>query len=127
VLCLCDDIDSLPDSSSAALEELARRGRDERVRIVAATDNRWAQRAYSGLAPELRKAKQGVLLGTDIELDGDLVGVRLRAPLEPLGLPGRGFLVSAGKAELVQVAQASDLRDPAAPPATIGNDESGHS
>ncbi|HSV38865.1 MAG TPA: FtsK/SpoIIIE domain-containing protein, partial [Nocardioidaceae bacterium] len=111
VLCLCDDIDALPDAASATLEELARRGRDEAVRMVATMDNRWAQRAYSGLAPELRKSKQGILLGTDIDLDGDLVGVRLRTPLEPFGLPGRGFLVGRGVAELVQVALATDLRD----------------
>lgn len=125
VLCLVDDLDALPDAASTTLEELARRGRDESLRVVAATDNRSAQRAYSGLAPELKKSKQGVLLGTDFELDGDLVGVRLRAPLEPLGLPGRGFLVRAGQAELVQVAQVGEVRDPSAGGHAIGNDESG--
>ena len=93
--------------------------------MVAATDNRWAQRAYTGLAPELRKAKQGILLGTDIELDGDLVGVRLRSPLEPLGLPGRGFLVSRGAAEVVQLALAPNVRDSAAGTPEFSNDKSG--
>jgi len=107
VLVLCDDADAYAERASAALEELARTGRDAPVRVVAASDNRWAQRAYSGLVPELRRSKQALLLAPEIELDGDLVGVRLRAPLEPIGMPGRGFLVAGGRAELVQLAQPS--------------------
>jgi S-DNA-T family DNA segregation ATPase FtsK/SpoIIIE len=104
VLCLVDDVDSLPDSVSSALEELSRRGRDEPLRMIATADNRWAVRAYSGLVPELRRSKRAVLMNPDIELDGDLAGVRLRTPLESASLPGRGFLASAGAFDLVQVA-----------------------
>jgi S-DNA-T family DNA segregation ATPase FtsK/SpoIIIE len=115
VLCLCDDVDELSETASQLLESLAQRGRDEPVRLVAATDNRTALRAYSGLVPELRKAKQGLLLSPDVELDGDLLGVRLRPPLERPGGPGRGFLVSGGVAELVQVARPlTDLDSSAA-------------
>jgi S-DNA-T family DNA segregation ATPase FtsK/SpoIIIE len=105
VLCFVDDADSLSDQAGAALEELARQARDHPVRFVAAVDNRWALRAYGGLVPELRKSKQGVLLGPDIELDGDLVGTRLRTPFESLVGPGRGFLAQRGVSELVHVAQ----------------------
>jgi S-DNA-T family DNA segregation ATPase FtsK/SpoIIIE len=111
VLCLVDDADGLPDSVSATLEELARRGRDEPVRFVAAVDNRWAARAYGGVVPEVRRSKQGVLLAPDVELDGDLVGVRLRPPVERLGPPGRAYFVRHGAAELVQVAQFGDDGD----------------
>ena len=105
VLCFVDDVDTLPDSASAALEELARQARDLPVRFVAAADNRWALRAYGGLVPELRKSKRGVLLAPEVELDGDLLGTRLRAPFESLAGAGRGFLVQAGGSELIQVAQ----------------------
>jgi len=105
VLCFVDDVDSLPDAASGALEELARLARDLPVRVVAAADNRWALRAYGGLVPELRKAKRGVLLTPEIELDGDLLGTRLRPPFESLSGAGRGFLVQAGVPELIQVAQ----------------------
>lgn len=108
VLVLVDDADGLPDAASAALEELARRGRDEPVRVVTAVDNRWAARAYAGVVPEVRRSKQGVLLAPDVELDGDLVGVRLRTPLERLGPPGRGYFVQHGVLELVQVANLGD-------------------
>ncbi|HEX3932969.1 MAG TPA: FtsK/SpoIIIE domain-containing protein [Nocardioides sp.] len=104
VLCLLDDVDSMPDEVSTALEELSRRGRDEPVRLVAAVDNRWAMRAYAGLVPEIRRGKRALLMSPDVELDGDLAGVRLRTPLESLALPGRGFLTSSGVFELVQVA-----------------------
>jgi S-DNA-T family DNA segregation ATPase FtsK/SpoIIIE len=108
VLCLCDDVDSFPEAASSALEALARRGRDEPVRVVASADNRWALRAYGGLVPEVRRSKQALLLCPDVDLDGDLVGVRLRPPLEVLTGPGRGFLVQTGHAELVQIAHLGD-------------------
>jgi S-DNA-T family DNA segregation ATPase FtsK/SpoIIIE len=104
VLLFIDDADSLPEAASLVLEELSRRGRDEPVRLVVAADNRWAGRAYSGLVPEIRRAKQGVLMSPDVDIDGDLVGVRLRTPLESSSLPGRGFLARSGAYELVQVA-----------------------
>ncbi|SFC44684.1 DNA segregation ATPase FtsK/SpoIIIE, S-DNA-T family [Nocardioides terrae] len=107
VLVLCDDADTYGERASSALEELARTGRDAPVRVVATSDNRWAQRAYTGLVPEVRRSKQALLLAPEVELDGDLVGVRLRAPLEPIGMPGRGFLVTGGRAELIQLAQPS--------------------
>ena len=122
VLCLVDDADALPDSTSSALADLARRGRDELVRVVVAVDNRWAARAYGGVVPEVRKSKLGVLLAPEVELDGDLVGVRLRTPLERLGPPGRGYLVQHGVTELVQVAQFDDdgANDREGPSAAVG-------
>ena len=105
VLVLCDDVDAWDDAASEALADLVRAEREGPLRVVVASDNRSAQRAYAGLVPEVRKSKQGVLLSPDIELDGDVLGVRLRAPLEPVGAAGRGFLVSRGVAELVQIAR----------------------
>ncbi|WP_159083486.1 FtsK/SpoIIIE domain-containing protein [Nocardioides terrigena] len=105
VLLLCDDVDAWEDPASEDVAELVRRERERPLRVVATSDNRSAQRAYAGLVPELRKAKQGLLLCPDVELDGDVLGVRLRPPLEPLGAAGRGFLVSRAVAELVQIAQ----------------------
>jgi DNA segregation ATPase FtsK/SpoIIIE, S-DNA-T family len=51
----------------------------------------------------LRRSRTGLLLQPDLPGDGDLLGARLprRVPV-PL-VPGRGFLVTAGSAELVQV------------------------
>jgi S-DNA-T family DNA segregation ATPase FtsK/SpoIIIE len=115
VLCVCDDVDELSEAAAQMLESLAQRGRSEAIRFVAGTDNRAALRAYSGLVPEIRKAKQGLLLAPEVELDGDLLGVRLRPALERSGGPGRGFLVCGGVAELVQVARPFADLDSSAP------------
>jgi S-DNA-T family DNA segregation ATPase FtsK/SpoIIIE len=73
--------------------------------MVVAVESRAALRTYSGVIPEIRKAKQGLLLMPDVDIDGELMGVRLRTPLETVHLPGRGFGVRAGVTELVQVAR----------------------
>ncbi|MEJ7707567.1 MAG: FtsK/SpoIIIE domain-containing protein [Nocardioidaceae bacterium] len=105
VVVLCDDVDELPESVSRALETAGRRGREAPLRLIVAADNRAALRTYAGVIPEVRKTKQGLLLVPDIDIDGELLGVRLRAPLESAQAPGRGFAVRDGVAELLQVAQ----------------------
>lgn len=87
----------------SALETLAKRGRDSGVRIVAAVETHAAQRAYGGWLRELRGGRSGLLLQPDAETDGELLGVKLPRGSGPLGL-GRGYLVQAGAASLVQVA-----------------------
>ncbi len=104
VVVVADDIEDLPDPISQLLESWARRGREEQVRIVAAGDNRALLRSYSGLAPELRRSKCGLLLSADLNVDGDLLGVRLRAEAESTVGAGRGFAVRGGAVELIQVA-----------------------
>ncbi len=104
-----DDAHELSESVAASsLEDLARRGRDVNVRIVAACENASA-RGYNPWIGELRKDGNGLLLCPNIDLDGDLLGVRLprRSPRTPV--PGRGYLVRSGQAALVQVAEDAPL------------------
>jgi DNA segregation ATPase FtsK/SpoIIIE, S-DNA-T family len=105
VVVVADDIEDFPDPISQLLESWARRGREEQIRIVAAGDNRAMLRSYSGLAPELRRSKCGLLLSADLNVDGDLLGVRLRAEAESTIGAGRGFAVRGGAVELIQVAK----------------------
>jgi S-DNA-T family DNA segregation ATPase FtsK/SpoIIIE len=101
---LVDDIEELFDTpASAALERVARRGRDRDVRIVAACESRSAK-TFSGVVPELRKSRRGLLLMPDLALDGDILSVQLPHRLSITFVPGRGFLVDRGQLELVQVA-----------------------
>ncbi|MFN2465263.1 MAG: FtsK/SpoIIIE domain-containing protein [Candidatus Dormibacteria bacterium] len=98
-----DDGEELAEGPVAgALTVVARRGRDTRIRLLAAVETRSAHRAYSGWIPEVRKARQGLLLQPDLDIDGDLLGARLprRAAAFPVG---RGFLVRRGGVILVQV------------------------
>jgi S-DNA-T family DNA segregation ATPase FtsK/SpoIIIE len=91
-------------SEALALETLVRRGRDAGVRVLAAVETAAALRAFGGWLREIRNGRRGLLLAADLETDGDLLGVRLprSSPVPPA--PGRGYLVAAGAAELVQVA-----------------------
>jgi S-DNA-T family DNA segregation ATPase FtsK/SpoIIIE len=99
-----DDIGELADGPAALpLEEIARRGRDVNVRVIAACEVGQA-RSYSPLLRELRRDGNGLLLEPDLDADGDVLGVRLPRHSAVPFVPGRGFLVSRGRPALVQVA-----------------------
>jgi DNA segregation ATPase FtsK/SpoIIIE, S-DNA-T family len=79
-------------------------GREAGVRIVAAAEAHAVHRLYGGWLRDLRAAQHGLLLLPDVDVDGDLLSVRLpRRSATPLG-PGRGYLVQDGTVELMQVA-----------------------
>jgi S-DNA-T family DNA segregation ATPase FtsK/SpoIIIE len=104
VFVVIDDADELSESLAAtALETLARRGRDVNVRIIASCENS-AARGYSPWIGELRKDGSGLLLSPDVDLDGDLLAVRLPRRSARALVPGRGYLVSGGRVTFVQVA-----------------------
>ncbi|MGI9624242.1 MAG: FtsK/SpoIIIE domain-containing protein [Acidimicrobiales bacterium] len=54
----------------------------------------------------VRHFGNGLLLQPRLEADGDLLGVRLPRQLSVPSAPGRGFLVRAGRVDLVQIALA---------------------
>jgi DNA segregation ATPase FtsK/SpoIIIE, S-DNA-T family len=64
--------------------------------------------AYGHWSRALRQSRNGLLLQPDLTGDGNLLGVRLPRRLPVPLLPGRGFLVSAGEAGLVQIALAPE-------------------
>lgn len=100
-----DDAGELAESpAEPELESLARHGRDVNVRVVAACEN-GAARGYSTWIHELRKDGNGLLLCPDLDLDGDLLGVRLPRRKQRSVTPGRGYLVGGGRVTLVQVAR----------------------
>jgi len=101
-----DDGDELLDILAAdALQRTMKWGRDHDVRFVVAVETHAAQRAFGGWIAEIRKDKQGVLLEPDVEVDGDLLSVRL--PRRKIAYPpGRGYLVTRGDVRLIQVAKS---------------------
>ena len=102
-----DDTTDLDDEVDEELARLAALTRHTELRIVAAAESVLARRAYGGLVAELRRERRALLLQPDVDLDGDLAGVRLaRRSLRPVP-PGRGEWVERGVASLVQVAVAS--------------------
>lgn len=105
-----DDGDELFDVSAAdALQGTLKWARDNEIRFVVAVETHATHRAFGGWIAELRKEKQGLLLEPDVEVDGDLLAVRLprRKQVFP---PGRGYLVVRGVSHLIQVARPDGTR-----------------
>jgi S-DNA-T family DNA segregation ATPase FtsK/SpoIIIE len=101
-LVLVDDAESL-DDPGGVLERLSTSDRP-RLLLVAAGRNDGIRTGYSHWTRPLRRSKLGVLLRPDVDLDGDILGASLprRAPVAMV--PGRGYVVNSGEAELIQVA-----------------------
>ncbi len=75
------------------------------VLVVAAGRADTLRGLYSHWARTVRQSRAGLLLQPDVDLDGDLLSVRLpRHTTAPIG-PGRGYLCTGGDLELLQVAQ----------------------
>ena len=83
---------------------MVRRGRDLGVWVVAATEAQGAHRTFGGWLRELRNEEHGLLLVPQVDIDGDLLGVRLPRRSATTFPPGRGYLVQRGRIELIQVA-----------------------
>jgi S-DNA-T family DNA segregation ATPase FtsK/SpoIIIE len=104
---LVDDAGELTEPRVAAdLERLVLIGRDCRLRLVIAAETVAARGIGVNWIRDVRREAHGLLLQpSDPAAEGELFAARLpRRVAAPL-VPGRGFLVSAGKDELVQVAR----------------------
>jgi DNA segregation ATPase FtsK/SpoIIIE, S-DNA-T family len=88
----------------AVLEQLVRAGRDSELRVIAAVETGASRGIGIAWIRELRREGHGLLLAPDLATDGDLLGAPLPRRLSTQMVPGRGFLVVRGAAELVQVA-----------------------
>ena len=99
-----DDGDELFDVPAAdVLQETIKWARDNAIRFVIAVETHAAHRAFGGWIAELRKEKQGLLLEPDVDVDGDLLAVRLPRRKQAFP-PGRGYLATRGGGRLIQVA-----------------------
>lgn len=104
-LVVIDDGDELADSlASGSLDLLIRRARDVDLTVLAAVQTHTAQRAFGGWITSMRKSRQGLILDPQVDVDGDLFGLRLPRKASRRFPPGRGYLVSRGPVEYVQVA-----------------------
>lgn len=101
---LVDDGGELTEAATIAhLERLVRLGRDGNVRVVGAVESAAARGIGLGWIRELRREGHGLLLQPDLAADGDLLAARLPRRTSAPMVPGRGFLVRTGVAELIQV------------------------
>jgi S-DNA-T family DNA segregation ATPase FtsK/SpoIIIE len=104
VLVVDDGTELTEGKAAAALDTIVKRGRDVDVFVVAAVEANTAHRTFGGWLRELRNEEHGLLLVPQVDVDGDLLGVRLTRAATRAFPPGRGFLVRRGLVELVQVA-----------------------
>lgn len=105
ILVVLDDAGELVESPAAgALELLLKRGRDAHLRVLMSLEAGQA-RHYAAWVREVRKDGRGMLLDPNLDLDGELLGVRLPRRSNALFPPGRGYVVTDGRVVLAQVAQ----------------------
>jgi S-DNA-T family DNA segregation ATPase FtsK/SpoIIIE len=105
-LIVIDDADELADGpASFVLERLVKGARDGGIVVLAAAQAHPLHRAFGGFLAELRKPKRGVALQPDVDVDGDLFGVRFPRKTTRTFPPGRGYLVDRGVVAYVQVAR----------------------
>lgn len=106
VIIVIDDALELVDSPAAgALESIARRGRDAGLTMIVGAETQGLQRSFGGFLAEVRKDRHGLLLSPDIDLDGDLLGVRLPRRTKQRFPTGRGYAVERNVVDLVQVSR----------------------
>ena len=104
-LLFIDDGGELNDIAvSGQLEQLVRRSRDTRLRVIASVETSAARGISVLWIRELRREGHGLLLQPDPIGDGDLLNVALPRRFPVAMTPGRGFIARRGSAELVHVA-----------------------
>ncbi|HEX8804814.1 MAG TPA: hypothetical protein VF743_11485, partial [Acidimicrobiales bacterium] len=102
LLVLVDDAEAIEDTGGV-LGPLSIAERPDLL-VVAAGRNDGIRSGYSHWSRSLRRAKLGVLLVPDIDLDGEILGAKLprRAPVAMA--VGRGYVVNGGEPDLAQLA-----------------------
>ncbi|MFM8857795.1 MAG: FtsK/SpoIIIE domain-containing protein [Actinomycetota bacterium] len=107
IVVVVDDGEELADgASSSSLSEIMRRGRDVGVIVLAAVSTTAAHRSFGGWISDLKRTRHAVLLMPDVDVDGDLVSVRLPRKSTRRFVQGRGYFVNRGDIAFVQVAQS---------------------
>ena len=105
VLLVVDDLHDFADSEVDRLvAELLRDSRRRSMMVVASASADRARRAYDGALREIRGFKSGILLQPDVDMDGDILSVRLPRMANMRFPAGRGYLVRRGTLELCQMA-----------------------
>ncbi|HEV3173311.1 MAG TPA: FtsK/SpoIIIE domain-containing protein [Actinocrinis sp.] len=113
-LLLVDDADTVTDPLGVLDRWIAKSGAGKHV--IAAGRNDGIRRQFGMWTQRVRDGRCGVLLVPDHELDGDLLGVVLPRQHRMAPVPGRGYLVSDGALDGVQLVLA-ELRRAAEEPA----------
>lgn len=105
VLVVVDDGDELTEGrASYGLDAVVKRGRDAGVVLLVASQTHVVHRTFGGWLTEVRKAKHGLFLAPDVDIDGELLGSRLPHKAGRTFPAGRGYLVCRGRIDYTQFA-----------------------
>ena len=102
---LVDDAEQFADSDEAFAGLLASRTTD--LLVVAAGRSDDLRGLYSHWTKTIRKARSGVLLQPNVDYDGELLGVTLPRRPPVAVTAGRGYVVSGGTVDFLQVMSPS--------------------
>jgi S-DNA-T family DNA segregation ATPase FtsK/SpoIIIE len=106
-LVVVDDGDLLLEGKAAySLERLIKLGRDSGLILLAASTSHVVHRTFGTWLTDVRKCKHGLLLRPDVEIDGEIFGVKLPRRSRQFFPSGRGYLVRRSSAALIQVARS---------------------
>ncbi len=90
VFVFVDDCEDLADGSFGMNMEGVMRNMKTSLHVIAAGDQGAFLRAYSGWLADVKKPKSGILFKPDPQMDGEILGVKIRM------LPGQTFPVGRG-------------------------------
>jgi S-DNA-T family DNA segregation ATPase FtsK/SpoIIIE len=74
------------------------------VVVLAAVSANSGHRSFGGWISDIKRARHAMLLIPDVDVDGDLVSVRLPRKSTRRFVPGRGYFVARGDVQYTQVA-----------------------
>lgn len=103
-LALIDDAELVDDRAGALVPLLT--GSRPGLHVIAAGRPDALRKAFGHWTEKVRASRSGILLVPDHDMDGQLLGTVLPRLSRMAPVPGRGYLVSGGTAEGIQVAAA---------------------
>ena len=106
-LLLVDDADTVPDPLGVLDRWIAKAGPGRHV--IAAGRNDGVRRQYGLWTQRVREGRCGVLLVPDHEMDSDLLATALPRQHRMAPMPGRGYLISDGAIDGVQLVLAEPV------------------
>jgi len=90
--------------AASAMGDIIRRARDAGVVVIAAVATSAAHRSFGGWVSDLKRQRHAIVLCPEVDVDGDLFGVRFPRKASRRFPAGRGYLVRRGSVDYCHVA-----------------------
>lgn len=105
IVVVVDDGEEMTEGPAAsAMGDIIRRARDAGVVVIAAVSTSAAHRSFGGWVSDLKRQRHAIVLCPEVDVDGDLFGVRFPRKASRRFPAGRGYLVRRGSVDYCHVA-----------------------